>query len=106
MTRRLFIFGLGYSGLEIARLAKAGGWKGAGTCPGAEKAARLRAGGIETHLFDGTAPLPAAALDGASHVVCTIAPGTAGDPVLRTCGPRLEQARWLGYLSTTGGHGH
>jgi NAD/NADP transhydrogenase alpha subunit len=26
MTERLFIFGLGFSGLEIARLAKAAGW--------------------------------------------------------------------------------
>ncbi|MDP2334046.1 MAG: SDR family oxidoreductase [Reyranella sp.] len=105
MTRRLFIFGLGYSGLEIARLAKARGWEVAGTCTGAEKAARLKADGIETHLFDGTTPLPTAALAGASHVVCTIAPGTTGDPVLRTCGPRLKQARWLGYLSTTGVYG-
>ncbi len=105
MTGRLFIFGLGYSGLEIARLAKADGWEVAGTCTGAEKAVRLCADGIETHLFDGTAPLPTAALGGASHVVCTIAPGTAGDPVLRTCGPRLKQAQWLGYLSTTGVYG-
>lgn len=105
MTKRLFVFGLGYSGLEIARLARAGGWTVAGTCTGAGKAERLRAMGIETHLFDGTAPLPAAAVDGASHVLCTIAPGTAGDPALRTCTSLLGQARWLGYLSTTGVYG-
>jgi nucleoside-diphosphate-sugar epimerase len=105
MTKRLFIFGLGYSGLEIAQLARVEGWTVAGTCTGAEKAARLRADGIEAHLFDGTAALPAAALGGASHVVCTIAPGTAGDPALRTCGPLLKEARWIGYLSTTGVYG-
>ncbi|NDH63357.1 MAG: SDR family oxidoreductase [Alphaproteobacteria bacterium] len=105
MTKRLFIFGLGYSGLEIARLAKSQGWTVAGTVTGAEKAARLGAGGIETHVFDGSAPLPAAAFGDSSHVLCTVAPGRAGDPALRLCRPLLKQARWLGYLSTTGVYG-
>jgi nucleoside-diphosphate-sugar epimerase len=101
MTKRLFIFGLGYSGLEIAKLAKAEGWSVAGTVTSADKAARLAAEGIETHLFDGTAAVAAEA----SHVVCTIAPGSAGDPALRTCAELLRGARWLGYLSTTGVYG-
>lgn len=105
MTKRLFIFGLGYSGLEIARLAKSQGWTVAGTVTGAEKAARLGAGGIEAHVFDGSAPLPAAAFGDSSHVLCTVAPGRAGDPALRLCRPLLKQARWLGYLSTTGVYG-
>jgi nucleoside-diphosphate-sugar epimerase len=105
MTERLFIFGLGYSGLEIARLAKAAGWSVAGTCTSEQKAAGLRADGIEAHRFDGTAVLPAGALDGASHVLCTIAPGPTGDPALRTCSRLLRGARWLGYLSTTGVYG-
>src|SRR6187402_122273 len=105
MTGRLFIFGLGYSGLEIARLARAGGWTVAGTCTSGEKAERLREGGIETHLFDGTSGLPASALDEVSHILCTIAPDTAGDPALRTTGDLMGRARWLGYLSTTGVYG-
>ena len=105
MTERLFIFGLGYSGLEIARLAKAAGWRVAGTCTSEQKAAGLRADGIEAHCFDGTAALPPEAMDGASHVLCTIAPGTTGDPALRTCSRLLRRARWLGYLSTTGVYG-
>jgi nucleoside-diphosphate-sugar epimerase len=105
MTERLFIFGLGYSGLEIARLAKAAGWSVAGTCTSDEKAAGLLADGIEAHCFDGTAALPAQAMDGATHVLCTIAPGTTGDPALRTCSRLLQRARWLGYLSTTGVYG-
>ena len=108
MTKRLFIFGLGYSGLEIAKLARTGGWSVAGTVTGADKAERLAAEGIETHLFDGTDTLAGRALDGASHILCTIAPGTAGDPALRTCAQRLRNTGWLGYLSTTGvygGHG-
>src|SRR5260370_26634499 len=108
MTERLFIFGLGYSGLEIARLAKAAGWSVAGPCTSDEKAAGLRADGIEAHRFDGTAALPAPAMDGASHVLCTIAPGTAGDPALRTSSRLLHRARWFGHLPPTrasGDHG-
>jgi len=105
MTRCLFVFGLGYCGLEIAKLARAGGWTVAGTSTDVEKVERLRALGIEAHLFDGTAPLAATAAGGASHVLCTIAPGPAGDPALRLGAPLLRQARWLGYLSTTGIYG-
>src|SRR4029077_14300112 len=92
-------------GLEIARHAKAAGWSVAGTCTSDQKAEELRAQGIEAHRFDGTAALPATALDGASHVLCTISPGTTGDPALRTCSSLLKRARWLGYLSTTGVYG-
>ncbi|TAJ29412.1 MAG: SDR family oxidoreductase, partial [Reyranella sp.] len=105
MTRRLFIFGLGYSGLEIAKLARGQGWSVAGTCTTADKAARLAADGIEAHLFDGTAPLDAAAFGESSHVVCTVAPGSGGDPALGTSAGLLGRARWLGYLSTTGVYG-
>lgn len=105
MTRRLFIFGLGYSGLEIAKLAQTQGWQVSGTCTAAEKANRLRADGIETYVFDGAAPLPAAALDGASHILCTIAPTPTGDRTLSTCRALLGHAKWLGYLSTTGVYG-
>ena len=105
MTRRLFIFGLGYSGLEIAKLARAEGWSVAGTCTTADKAARLAADGIEAHPFDGTAPLDAAAFGESSHVVCTVAPGSGGDPALGTSPALLGRARWLGYLSTTGVYG-
>lgn len=105
MTRRLFIFGLGFSGLEIAKLARAQGCAVAGTCTTEEKARVLRQAGIEAHRFDGTAPLSSAAFDGTTHVICTIAPGAAGDPALRMCRTLLAKPRWLGYLSTTGVYG-
>jgi nucleoside-diphosphate-sugar epimerase len=105
MTDRLFIFGLGYSGGEIARQAKAAGWSVAGTVRSGDKAQQLAAEGIETHLFDGAAALPAGAIDRMTHVLCTIAPGTTGDPALGRCAPLLHVARWLGYLSTTGVYG-
>ena len=105
MTSRLFIFGLGYSGLEIARVAEAAGWRVAGTCRTAEKAGRLRADGVAALVFDGTAPLPADTFADVSHILCTAAPDAAGDPTLKACRAELGQARWLGYLSTTGVYG-
>src|SRR6476469_637412 len=105
MTNRLFVFGLGFSGSEIARQARAAGWSVAGTVRGGDRAQQLAAEGIETPLFDGTAPLPASAFIGTTHVLCTIAPGSTGDPVLGVCAPLLREAGWLGYLSTTGVYG-
>jgi len=105
MTGRLFIFGLGYSGLEIAKLAQAGGWQVAGTVTTADKAANLRDAGIDAHVFDGSAPVIAPSLATATHVLCTIAPGATGDPALASSADRLGRATWLGYLSTTGVYG-
>ncbi|MEI6204019.1 MAG: SDR family oxidoreductase [Enhydrobacter sp.] len=105
MTGRLFIFGLGYSGLEIARLARAAGWTVAGTVTTADKAARLRADGIDARRFDGSAPLAAEDIASATHILCSIAPGTTGDPALKQCADLMGHARWLGYLSTTGVYG-
>ncbi|MBI2737080.1 MAG: SDR family oxidoreductase [Rhodospirillales bacterium] len=105
MTGRLFIFGLGYCGLEIAKLARAAGWRVAGTCRTNERAEELKRQGFEAHLFDGMGALPAEAFGSASHVLCTIAPGTTGDPALKTSARVLRDARWLGYLSTTGVYG-
>ena len=81
MTGRLFIFGLGYSGLEIAKLARSKGWSVGGTVTTADKAAQLSREGIDAHAFDGSAPLTAESLAAATHVLCSIAPGTTGDPV-------------------------
>ncbi|HEY6982546.1 SDR family oxidoreductase [Reyranella sp.] len=106
MAGRLFIFGLGFSGLEIARLAQAQDWSVGGTCTQPEKVKRLRAEGIDAVLFDGSASLPAETLAPASHVLCTIAPGDSGDPALETCRDLpTGGVRWLGYLSTTGVYG-
>src|ERR1044072_6167426 len=105
MTGRLFIFGLCYCGLEIAKLARAAGWRGAGPCRTSEKADELNGQGFEAHLFDGTTALSAEAFGKATHVLCTIAPGTTGDPALKTSARLLRDARWLGYLSTTGVYG-
>jgi nucleoside-diphosphate-sugar epimerase len=108
----LFCFGLGFSAQTLARGLMAEGWTVAGTCRTPGKQAKLRAGGIDAHVFDGAAPLDtvaAAALARADHLLMSIPPSAEGDPVLTQVGPPLEQAagqiRWAGYLSTTGVYG-
>ena len=105
---RLFCFGLGYSALALARRLMAAGWAVAGTTRSAEKAAGLAAEGVATLVFDRDNPLPAGALTGATHLLVSIAPDEAGDPVLdRHAGDiaALTGLRWIGYLSTTGVYG-
>src|SRR5207244_13577284 len=67
--------------------------------------ARMRDDGTEAHRCDGTTAPPAEAGAHASHVICTIPPGPAGDPVLKAAAKLLGRVRWLGYLSTTGVYG-
>ncbi len=108
--RHLFCFGLGYTALVLARRALAAGWTVAGTCRKAATRDALRAEGIAAHLFDGGAMLADAAdrLGAASHVLSSVPPDEAGDPVLRHHDDDLAAAagvRWIGYLSTTGVYG-
>jgi hypothetical protein len=107
----LFIFGIGFSGIEIAKAALAQRAAVAGTTRSEAKTARLAELGIEPFLFDGSAPSSALArrLQTASHVLISIGPDAAGDPVLKALGkdfasnmPALE---WIGYLSTVGVYG-
>ena len=110
MSPRLFVFGLGYTALALARALQAEGWQVAGTTRSADKQARLAAAGIEAHRFERDRPLvdPAAALDGTSHLLTSVAPDEAGDPVLDHHLADLERCRtllWAGYLGTTGVYG-
>lgn len=110
MSGRLFCFGLGYTTLALARALLADGWQVAGTTRSASKRARLLEEGIEAHLFEHGRPLENAAdtLASATHVLISIAPDDAGDPVLRHHVrdlAALQGLRWAGYLSTTGVYG-
>lgn len=107
----LFCFGLGYSADFLARSLQAQGWRVSGTCRGAEKMAKLRDQGIAAHLFDRGRPLEdaAAALRGVTHLLSSVPPDEAGDPVLDQHRDVLDaiapKLAWIGYLSTTGVYG-
>jgi nucleoside-diphosphate-sugar epimerase len=112
-TPRLFCFGLGYTGLRLARSAQTQGWRVAGTCRDASKAAALSAEGIDTYVFDSDKPLadPAAALAGTTHLLCSVPPDADldADPVLRLhiadIAALAPPPHWLGLLSSTGVYG-
>ena len=107
---RLFVFGLGYTGLAFARAMRDAGWTVGGTVRSADKAAQISSEGIDATVFDGRQPgiAVAAALGAATHLLVTISPGEGGDPVLAVHGDDLASASrlaWVGYLSTVGVYG-
>ncbi|HUK58325.1 MAG TPA: SDR family oxidoreductase [Stellaceae bacterium] len=105
---RLFCFGLGYSAEALARSLMPRGWEIAGTAREEAQCAALAASGFDMHLFQRDRPLDKASLAGASHVLVSVPPDEAGDPVLETHGDdlaALPELQWLGYLSTTGVYG-
>ena len=105
----LFCFGLGFSALHLSKLLQPHGWKIRGTCRTPEKATRMRQIGIDAHVFDGTGELEPCWIDGATHLLSSIPPNEAGDPVLTNCSNILiacGSINWIGYLSTTGVYGN
>lgn len=96
----LFCFGLGFSAQTLAWRLAPKGWTVTGTS---------RAGDDGNLAFDGTRALPPSVFDGVTHLLISVPPGEAGDPVLnchRDDLARLAGAlRWAGYLSTTGVYG-
>ena len=95
----LLIFGLGYTGTALARLAAAGG---------ARVTAVTRQTGAVAPPGVTLAPFDAPPLATATHLVATAAPDDGGDPVLARHAGAIAAApalRWIGYMSTTGVYG-
>lgn len=109
MTETLLSIGHGYSAQALARRLLPRGWRIIGTTRSEDKAPALRASGVETLVFPAGNNHSALseALDEATHLLVSVAPGADGDPVLQALRERLAAAdlRWVGYLSTTGVYG-
>ena len=101
----LLSIGHGYSAQALSRRLIPLGWRVIGTTRTADKAARLAAMGVEPLIWPGEL---AAALAQATHVLSSVAPDGAGDPVVRDLGAQIAAAgvKWVGYLSTTAVYGH
>ena len=107
---RLFVFGCGYSASAyVSRLDPA--MLSGVTTRSPEKAAAFAERGWRPLLFNGeteTAPIDAALAE-TTHLLVSIAPGEAGDPVLsafrQTILERMPKLAWIGYLSTVGVYG-
>jgi nucleoside-diphosphate-sugar epimerase len=107
---RLFCCGLGYTALALARRLMAEGWQVAGTTRAADRRASLAAEGFQLHLFGRERPLvdAEATLAGTTHLLTSIPPDEAGDPVLDHHFADLRRCatlQWAGYLGTTGVYG-
>ncbi|HEX3414356.1 MAG TPA: SDR family oxidoreductase [Stellaceae bacterium] len=101
----LFCFGFGYTARVLARRLAAEDWIVGGTSRTEGKAS---GSGFPAEVFDRDHPLPQEALDGVTHLLVSVPPDAAGDPVLAVHGEDVAQIkglRWLGYLSTTGVYG-
>jgi len=95
---KLLVFGLGYTARAFARRLGPE-WSVIGTS---------RAGGAGGLRFDREHVLPITAFGEATHILVSVPPDEAGDPVLdshRRDIAALKGLRWLGYLSTTGVYG-
>jgi len=103
--KTLLSIGHGYSAQALARVLLPQGWHIIATTRSPEKAAALRAQGVEAILWPG-GDLP---LDRATHLLTSVAPDATGDPVLRAHGAQIAAAaphlQWVGYLSTVGVYG-
>ncbi len=101
--RHLLCFGFGYTARALARRLAAAGWTLSGTSRGGGPVA-----GCRTLCFDRDHPLSPAAFAGVTHILVSIPPEQAGDPVLachRDDIARMPGLAWLGYLSTTAVYG-
>jgi len=107
MTDTLLSLGHGYTAQALAALLRPADWQVIGTTRSAEKAATLTQSGIAALVWPGDDL--SAALAKASHILISIAPNDAGDPVLAQHSADIAAAaphlKWLGYLSTTGVYG-
>ncbi|MBO9461057.1 SDR family oxidoreductase [Labrenzia sp. PO1] len=107
---RLFIFGTGFSSKAfVEEVRDQFDWIG-GTTRSSDKMEALRTLGVEPFLFDGSSQGDgvAEALKQATHILVSIAPNEAGDPVLNQYANEIAGAkpRWIGYLSTVGVYGN
>ena len=108
-SRKMFCFGLGFSAKCLGLRLLQAGWDVAGTCRSPVQAEALIAEDFEAYVFDGDDMPSAEVLEGTTHVLISIPPGTAGDPALAHFGEALvalPDLEWLGYLSTTGVYGN
>jgi nucleoside-diphosphate-sugar epimerase len=105
MTNTLLSLGHGYSAQALAALLIPQGWRVIGTTRSAAKADRLRGQGVEPLIWPGNDLT--AVLAQSTHLLTSIAPDAAGDPVLAAHAAQIAAAplQWVGYLSTTGVYG-
>jgi len=108
VNRHLLCFGFGYTAQALARTLGPD-WSITGTSRGGEASAASVSPNIRRFRFDRDHPLDRAAFTGATHVLLSVPPDEAGDPVFDRHHEdiaAIPDLAWLGYLSTTGVYGN
>ncbi|WP_068083477.1 SDR family oxidoreductase [Polycladidibacter stylochi] len=105
----LLILGCGYSAQALVKEYSAQFDSVTGTTRDVEKREALETLGISALIFDGQTASETllAAVDKATHILISVAPDEAGDPVYNLLSQRIaaKQQVWVGYLSTIGVYG-
>lgn len=103
--KTLLCIGHGYSATALSQRLIPQGWHVIGTTRSADKARRLEAMGVEALVWPGDI---SQALARATHLLSSVGPDDAGDPVIRDLGPAITARTWdwVGYFSTTAVYGH
>ncbi len=104
MVKTLLSIGHGFSARALAPLLIRRGWRVIGTTRSPAKLGLLERQGVDPLIWPGTR-LP---IEDVTHLLTSVAPNDAGDPVLNEMTNRLRAAKnleWVGYLSTTGVYG-
>jgi nucleoside-diphosphate-sugar epimerase len=107
VSRHLLCFGFGYSAQALARQVGPD-WRITGTSRGERDASIQAADHVRLLRFDRDHRLDPSALTGVTHILLSVPPDEAGDPVFdrhRDDIVALPDLAWLGYLSTTGVYG-
>lgn len=103
--RHILFFGFGFSARHLAVRLDKGDWRITGTSRSAEGVDAIRAAGYDGMLFDALTHIP----ETVTHIVSSVPPNAAGDPVLQRFGGELAKRAtafsWVAYLSTTGVYG-
>ena len=105
--KTILVFGYGYTASVIGQKLLSEGWRVIGTTRSSDKAAAMKADGIEAVLWPDESITEA--LASATHILLSAAPSEKGDPVLGTLSSEIRQRaaqyEWVGYLSTTAVYG-
>jgi nucleoside-diphosphate-sugar epimerase len=104
---KLFCFGYGYTAAGLARRI-GNSWEVTGTTSREDKAASMRADGVEALLWKGSEFNPEW-LDGVTHILVSTPPDENGCPALIAARvalkKRCDDIKWIGYLWSNGVYG-
>ena len=104
MTKKLFCFGVGFSGLEILKHAKRAGFDVAGCVRSEEKANHLKSEtGFDITTIDNVD------LTDCTHIITTVHTNGMDDFIYDGFGDKIKSLstlEWFGYISTTGVYGN